>query len=103
MKTGLNQIQKLLNGAAIIVTKSRYDAPSKPLFHMLKWKTIEELITDETKIMPFKSPNDFRPQYITKMLTKNWHFTELSLQYTTTDLRLPLRKSAMEQKIITCL
>ena len=49
----------LQNGAAGIVTNSSYDASNKPLVQILGWKTIEELIADEAKMMVFKSVNDF--------------------------------------------
>ena len=97
-KTYLNQLQKLQIRAARIVTNSSYDAPSKPLLQKLEWKCIEILISDETKLMVFKSLNDLGPNYMYKMLTKNSHFTERNLRNTTTDLRLPLRKSTVGQK-----
>ena len=77
------------------MTNSSYDAPSKPLLHKLGWKIIEELIADETKMMAFKSLNDFGSNYMYKMFIndfgKNSHFTERKLRNTTTDFRLPLR------------
>ena len=57
-KTDLNQLQKLQNRAARIVSNSSYDAPSKPLLQKLEWKTMLDLIGDETKMMVFKSLND---------------------------------------------
>ena len=84
------------------MTNSSYDAPSKPLFLKLEWKSIEELISDETKMMVFKPFNDFGPKYMYKMFTKNSHFTERNLRNTTTDLRLPLRKSTVGQKSFSC-
>ena len=74
-KTDLIQLQKLQNRAARIVTNSSYDAPSKPLLLKLEWKSIEELIVDETKMTVFKSLNDFGPKYMHKMFIKNSHFT----------------------------
>ena len=97
-KTDLNQLQKLQNRAARIVTNSSYDAPSKPLLQKLEWKTIVELIANETKMMVFKSLNDFGPQYMLNMFTKNSQLSERNLRNTTTDLRLPLRKSTAGQK-----
>ena len=69
-KTDRSQLQKLQNPAARIVTNSNYDAPSKPLLHRLEWKSIEELIADEVKIIVFKSFNDFGSKYVNKMFTK---------------------------------
>ena len=70
-KTDLNQLQKLQNRAARIVTNSSFDAPSKPLLQKLEWKCIKELISDETKLTVFKSLNDLGPNYMYKMFTKN--------------------------------
>ena len=96
-KTELNQLQKLQNRAARILTNSSHDAPSRPLFQILGWKTIAELIADEMKMMVLKSVNDFGPHYLHKMFTKNSHFTERSLRNTVTGLRLPMRKSSVGQ------
>ena len=71
---------------------------SKPLLHKLARKSIQELIADETKMMVFKSINDFGPKYMYKMFTRNSYLTERILRNTTTDLRLPLRKSSMGKK-----
>ena len=78
-KTDLIPLQKLQNRAARIVTNSSYDAPSKPLLLKLEWKSIEELIADETKMTVFKSLNHFGPNYMYNMFTKNSHFTERNL------------------------
>ena len=50
------------------------------------------------KTMVFKSLNEFGPKYMHKIFTKNSHFTERNLRSTSTELRLPLRKSAVGQK-----
>ena len=97
-KIDLNQLQKLQDRAASIVTNSRYDATSEPLLHKLEWKSIDELVADETKIMFFKSLNDLGTKCMYNIITKNSHFSEHNLRNTTTDLRLPLRKSTMGQK-----
>ena len=83
------------------MTNSSYDASSKPLLK-LEWKSIEEHIADETTMIVFKSRNDFGPKYLYKMFAKNSHFTERNLRNTTTDLRLPLRKSNVGQKSLSC-
>ena len=80
------------------MTNNSYHAPSKPLLQKLEWKAIVELIADETKMMVFKSLNDFGSQYMHNMFTKNSQLSECNLRNTTTDLRLPLRKSTAGQK-----
>ena len=49
-------------------------------------------------MMVFKSLNDFGPKYMYKMFTKNSHLTERNLLSTTTDFKLPLRKSTEGHK-----
>ena len=48
--TEINQLQKLQNRAARIITNSSSDTPSRSLIVELGWKTIEELIDIESKI-----------------------------------------------------
>ena len=80
------------------MTNSSHDAPSKPLLHKREWNSIQELIGDETKLMAFKSIHDFGPKYMYKMFTRNSLLTERILRNTTSNLRLPLRKSTVGQK-----
>ena len=68
--TNINQLQKLQNRAARIITNNSFDTPSRPLIAELGWKTIEELIGNETKTMVFKPLNDLAPQYLCNLFTK---------------------------------
>ena len=67
--TDINQLQKLPNRATRLITNSSFDTLSRSLIEELGWKTIKELIGNETKTMVFKSVNDFSPQYL-KLFTK---------------------------------
>ena len=96
--TDTNQLQKLQNRAARIITNSSFDTPSRPLIAELGWQTIEELIDNESKIMVFKSLNDLAPQYLCNLFTKNSACSSHNLRNTETDLRLPKKKSANGQK-----
>ena len=96
--SNINQLQKLQNRAARIITNSSFDTPSRPLTAELGWKTIEELIGYETKTMVFKSLNDLAPQYLCNLFTKNSVCSSRSLRNTDTDLRLPKKSSANGQK-----
>ena len=49
--TDINQLQKLQNRAARIITNSSFDTPSIPLIAELGWQAIEELIDNEAKIV----------------------------------------------------
>ena len=83
---------------ARIVTNSSYDAPSRPLIKELGWKTIQELIQNESETMVFKSLNGLAPQYLCNLFTKNSECSSRSLRNTETDLRLPMKKTANGQK-----
>ena len=92
--TDINQLQKLQNRAARIITNSSFDTPSRPLIAELGWQTIEELIGSESKTMVFKALNDLAPQYLCNLFTKNSACSSRNLRNTETDLRLPKKKSA---------
>ena len=96
--TEINQLQKLQNRAARIITKSSSDTPSRPLIVELGWKTIEELIVNESKTMVFKSFNDLAPQYLCNLFTRNSAYSFHNLRSTVIDLRLPKKNSANGQR-----
>ena len=47
-----------------ILTNSSFGTPSRLLVDMLGFKTIEQLIADESKILVFKSLHDLAPPYL---------------------------------------
>ena len=96
--TEINQLQKLQNRAAQIITNSSFDTSSRPLIEGLGWKAIEELISYESKIMVFKSHNELAPQFLCNLLTKNSQCSSRNPRNTETGLRLPKNKSANGQK-----
>ena len=96
--TDISQLQELQNRAARIITNSSFDTPSRPLIVELGWKTIEELIGNESKTMVFKSLNDLAPQYLCNLFTKNSVCSSRNLRNTETDFRLPKKNSANGQK-----
>ena len=96
--TEINQLQKLQNRAACIVTGCSFDAPSMPLIKKLGWKTIDELIAMESNIMVFKSLHKLAPQYMCNLFTKTSQLTSMNLRNTATDLRLPKKNSKNGQK-----
>ena len=96
--TEINQLQKLQNRAARIVTGSSFDAPGMPLIKKLGWKTIDELIAMESNIMVFKSLHKLAPQYMCNLFTKTSQLTSMNLRNTATDLRLPKKNSKNGQK-----
>ena len=68
--TEINQLQKLQNHAARIVTKSSFDAPSSPLIEILGSKTVRELIQNESQTMVFKPLNGLAPQSLCNLSQK---------------------------------
>ena len=96
--TELNQLQKLQNRAARIITSSNFDTPSRPLIDQLGWKTIDELVASETKTMVFKSLHELAPQYLCDLFTRNSKSSSYVLRNSETDLRLPKKKSSNGQK-----
>ena len=68
--TEINKLQKLQNRAARIVTNSSFDSPSRPLIEELGWKTIEQLISNESETVVFKSLNELAPQYLCGLFAK---------------------------------
>ena len=94
----IKQLQKLQNRAARIVTNSSFDSPSRPLIERLGWKAIEQLISNESKTMVFKSLNGLAPQYLSSLFKRNSQCSTRCLRNTETDLRVPKKTSANGQK-----
>ena len=59
------------------------------LLEKLWWKTVNELIGIESKIVIFKSLNELAPPYLRSLFRKNSQSTSYRLHNTSTDLRLP--------------
>ena len=96
--TAINELQKLQNRAARIVTNSRYDASAKPIIKKLGWHTVSEMIQMETLSMVYKSINDLAPTYLTEMFSRLSDSSKRELRNTRSDLEIPMRKSANGQK-----
>ena len=96
--TEINQLQKLQNRAARIVTNSSFDTPSRPFIEELGWNTIEQLISNESKTMVFKILNELAPQYLCGLFTRNSQCSTRTLRNTGTDVRLPKKNYANGQK-----
>ena len=94
----INHLQKLQNRAARIITSSSYDAPSKMLIKQLGWRTIEEIIQYESRVMVYKSVNGLAPQYLQDIFTRNSENPSYELRSTATDLHIPKRNTASGQK-----
>ena len=75
----INQLQKIQNRAGRIVTGSRFDPQGLPLVKRLGWKTIDELISNESNIMVFKSHYGIDPQYLRNPFTKTSQLTSQNI------------------------
>ena len=91
--TEINQLQKLQNRAARIVTGSSFDAPGRPLIKRLGWKTIDVLIASESNIMVFKSLHELAPWYMCNLFIKSSELSSRNLRNAATDLWLPKKNS----------
>ena len=69
--TEINQLQSFRTWTARSVTNSSFDSPSRPLIEELGWNTIEQLISNESKTMVFKSFNELALQYFRGLFTRN--------------------------------
>ena len=82
----------------IIIIIIKYDAPSKPLIQTLDWKTIDELIQNETQIMVFKSVNGLAPQFLSDLFVAKSTNSSYNLRRTATDPTVPKIISSNGQK-----
>ena len=96
--TDINQLQKLQNRAARIVTNSSHDSLSGPLIESLGWKTIRELVNEESRSVVYESLNGLAPPYMRNLFTRNSTSNFRSPRSTATELRLPKKTSASGQK-----
>ena len=97
--TELNQLQKLQNRAARIITNSSFDTSSRPLIDKMGWKTIEQLVASESKTMVFKSLHELAPHYLCDLFTQNSKCSSYVLRNSETDVRLPLKSQVMGKNV----
>ena len=79
-ETFLTRLQKLQNRAARIITGSDYDTPAEPLIEQLGWKTVRELIQNDTSVMMYKSMNNMAPAYLDDLFTRSSQFHSRDLR-----------------------
>ena len=80
------------------MTNSSFDAPGRPLIEGMGRKTIDELITCESKTMVFKSLNQLALEYLCGLFTRNSLCSAYNLRNTGTDLSLPKKRSSNGQR-----
>ena len=67
----------------------------------LGWKTTQQLIDTESKIVTFKSLKNLDPKYLCELFNKNSACSSRNLRNTNTDVRLPKKNTAEGQKIFS--
>ena len=78
--TTINQLHKLQNRVARIITNSDYNSPSRAIIEGLGWSTVEELINSESSRMVYKSLNNLAPQYLSDIFEKNSLISSFNLR-----------------------
>ena len=84
-----------------VLTNRSFGTPSRLLIDMLGFKTLELLITAESKIVVFRSLHDLAPQYLRDLLTRNSNSSLYVMRNTGTDLKLPKKTSCNGQRCIS--
>ena len=96
--TEKNRLQKFQNRAARIVTNSKFDDSNRPLIERLRWKTIDELIAEESKTIVYKYLHGLAPQYLCHLFTRNSVGEARTLRNTSTGLKIPNTSSVSGQR-----
>ena len=100
-KTRIDNLQKLQNRAARIVTNSSFHVSAADLIKRLGWPTISDIILSETATIIYKSTNSLAPEYLSEIFVQNSALTTMRLRNTEADLRVPLFKTSNGQKSIS--
>ena len=73
----LNRILLLQKRAVRVVTDSKWDAPSKPLFRRLGWMTIKQRVEYQRSVLMYKCLSGLAPNYLSDL----FQYTEPNHQY----------------------
>ena len=79
-KTRIDNLQKLQNRAARIVTNSSFHISAADLIKRLGWPTISDIILSETATIMYQSTNNLAPEYLSELFVS----TELSCHHNET-------------------
>ena len=91
--TEVHPPQKIRNRAARIITGRNYN-PSKPLIQTLGWKTINERIKFEPRVMVFIPLNMLAPQYLSNLFVPSSTNPSSNLRSTNTDHTLQKKNTS---------
>ena len=101
----INQLQKLQNRAARIVTNSAYDVSALPITRKLGLPTINELIESETLKMVYKLVNEQASAYLATLFVKLSDLGRGEVRNTETDFLVANRlldRNASHTKTLNC-
>ena len=77
-KTRAEQLQKLQNRAARIITKADYSVRSCDILEDLKWPTSNDGRTMQMNIMMYKVYHAAAPEYLTELITRTSEVVNLT-------------------------
>ena len=70
-KTRIDNLQKLQNRAARLVSNSSFRVSAADLIKRLGWPTISDIILSETATIMYKSTNSLAPEYLSELFVQN--------------------------------
>ena len=95
--TKLNNVQKLQNRAAIIVTSSSCDSSAAPLLQSVGWLPVHRLVHRETTSMVYKSLNGLTTDNLCQVFSRLSDVHNRVFRNTKSDLTVPQMKTACGQ------
>ena len=96
----INQLQKIQNRAARMITNGSFDAQADLSLKEWDGRPLRKL-HGESKTMVFKSLNDLVPQNLCDLFTRNWSYSSYIPRYTGTGLRLPMKRLANGERFVS--
>ena len=94
----ISHLQELQNRAASIVINNRYATSSNTLIKQLGWKTIDEMIQYESRVIMYKFVHGLAQRYRHDLTIRNIKNPSYELLNTAPDPQIPKRNSANDQK-----
>ena len=92
-----NQTELNQNRAVRVLTESSINAHSGPIINSLCWKTVRELVDEESKLIVYKSISGLAPKYLYNLLKRKFFGICYGLRNTATDLKIQKKTSQTGQ------
>ena len=97
-KTSTDKLFKLQKRGLRMVCDARWDAPTKELFHLVKWVELPQMFLQNDCKMVFKCVHNLNPNYICKCFNEFNNSRYNTRQSTNKTLRLPHCQSSLYKK-----